>query len=172
MPDPPRRSAWAALAVVTAAALALRLPYLGNQSLWYDEVFTRSLVRMSSIGDVWHGVTATEATPPLYYMVTWAWGKLFRIHSDAALRTTAVLAAPLIAVLSAQGDSRTDHIGSVPLGERLGHAGRELAMGPNVPRAWLEIAGLVLAAAGVAAGLLAARRLSLLRVPAVLAAVA
>src|SRR5205807_3463374 len=286
MPDAPGRSTWAALALVTGAALALRLPYLGNQSLWYDETFTRTIAAAPSITRLWHEVKATEGTPPLYYLLTWGWGKLFGIHSDAALRATsglagaacapaaflalrrfggsraalaatalvaaspmlvwysldaraysllvllslisiwatslvlerptprrflgwalaaaavvwthyfgaflvvaevvlllwrlpearrrtlgwsaaaAVLAAPLIPVLSAQTDARTDFIGSLALGDRIEQAGRQLAMGPNVPRAWLEAIGLVLAAGGLAGGLLAARRTAPRRGPA------
>jgi uncharacterized membrane protein len=277
---------------VTAAAVALRIPYLGNQSLWYDETFTHAIVTAPSIADVWHNIRSTEGTPPLYYLLTWGWAKLFGIHSDAALRATAgvagaasapvafaalrrlvgertalaaaalvaaspmlvwysldarayallvllsfvslwamslilerptrrrwlawalaaaaavwthyfaaflvaaevavllwrlpaarvatlawtalagALAAPLVTVLSAQSDARTDHIGSLPLGSRLGQAGRQLAMGPNVPRAWLEAIGLALAAAGLAAGALAARRDPRPRVPIAIAAIA
>ncbi len=292
MPDAPRRSTWAALALVTGAALALRLPYLGNQSLWYDETFTRTIAAAPSITRLWHEVKATEGTPPLYYLLTWAWGKLFGIHTDAALRATSglagaacvpaafvalrrfvgnraalaaaalvaaspmlvwysldaraysllvllsllsiwatslllerpatrrwigwavasaalvwthyfgaflviaevavllwrlpaargrilawsvaagALAAPLIPVLAAQTDARTDFIGSLALGDRLEQAGRQLAMGPNMPRAWLEAIGLAAAAAGVVAGLLAARRRPRLREPALLAGIA
>jgi uncharacterized membrane protein len=280
------------VAIVTAAAVALRIPYLGNQSLWYDETFTHTIVTSRSIADVWHNIRSTEGTPPLYYLLTWGWAKLFGIHSDAALRATAgiagaasapvafaalrrlvgeraalaaaalvaaspmlvwysldarayallvllslvslwamslilerptrrrglawalaaagaiwthyfaaflvaaevavllwrlpaarvatlawtalagALVAPLVTVLSAQSDTRTDHIGALPLGSRLGQAGRQLAMGPNVPRAWLEATGLALAAAGVAAGALAARREPRLRVPLAIAAIA
>jgi hypothetical protein len=283
---------WGALAIVTAAAVALRIPYLGNQSLWYDETFTHAIVTAPSIADAWDNVKSTEATPPLYYLLTWGFGKLFGIHSDAALRATAgiagaasapaafaalrrltgervalaaaalvaaspmlvwysldarayallvllslvslwalslilerptrrrwlawalaaaaaiwthyfavflvaaevavlawrlprartptlawsalvaALAAPLLPVLSAQSDARTDHIGSLPLGSRIGQAGRQLAMGPNVPRAWLEAVGLALAAAGLAAGVWAARREARLRVPVAIAAIA
>jgi 4-amino-4-deoxy-L-arabinose transferase-like glycosyltransferase len=76
----------------------------------------------------------------------------------AAAAGAALLSAPLVWVISAQSDARTDHIGALPLGERLGQAGRQLAMGPNVPRAWLEVAGLALATGGVVAGLWIARR--------------
>src|SRR5437763_11813001 len=91
MPGPPRRATWAALALVTGAALALRLPYVGNQSLWYDETFTRTIAAAPSITRLWHEVKATEGTPPLYYLLTWGWGKLFGIHTDAALRATSGL---------------------------------------------------------------------------------
>ncbi|MEA2309326.1 MAG: mannosyltransferase [Thermoleophilaceae bacterium] len=292
MPDPPRRVPWAAIALVSVAAAALRIPFLGNQSLWYDETFTRAIVTMPSLGDVWHGVKATEGTPPLYYLVTWVWAKLFGVGSDAALRATAgiagvaaapaafaalrrftggrsalataaivaaspmlvwysldaraysllvllalvsiwalallleapsrrrwiawalaaaaalwthyfaaflvvaevavllwrlpaervrtiawsalvaTLALPLLPVLSAQGDTRTDHIGSLALGDRLEQTGRQLAMGPNVPRAWLEGLGILLIAGGALAGVVATRRATRLRVPLALAAIA
>src|SRR5205823_12295152 len=92
MPEPPRRSGWAALALVTAGALALRLPYLGNQSLWYDETFTRTIAAAPSITRLWHEVKATDGTPPLYYLLPWGWGKLFGIHTDSAPRATSGLA--------------------------------------------------------------------------------
>src|SRR2546428_5469798 len=92
MPRAPRRVTWALLALATAAAFALRIPYLGTQSLWYDETFTRAIASSPSIGDVWHGVKATEGTPPLYYVLTWAWGQLFGIDSDAALRAVSGVA--------------------------------------------------------------------------------
>jgi 4-amino-4-deoxy-L-arabinose transferase-like glycosyltransferase len=282
---------WAALAAVTVAAVALRFPYLGNQSLWYDETFTRSIAAAPSLDSLWYRVKLTEGTPPLYYLVTWAWGKLFGIGSDASLRATAgmagaacapaafaalrrfvddgaalaagalvaaspmldwyaldarsysllvllallslwavsllleeptrrrwagwalaaaaalwthyfaaflvagevvvllwwlpgsrvrtiawsvlvaLLAAPVVPVLSAQTDARTDHIGSLPLGDRLEQAGRQLAMGPNPPRAWLEGIGLALLGVGVLGGVVAARRQPRLRPLLVVAAV-
>jgi uncharacterized membrane protein len=288
----PSRRLWAAVAGVTLAAIALRFPYLGNQSLWYDETFTRSIVTAPSLDSLWFRVKLTEGTPPLYYLVTWLWAKVFGVGSDAALRATAgiagaacvpvafaalrrfvgngaalaaaalvavspmlgwyaldaraysllvllallslwavsllleqatsrrwvawalaaaaalwthyfaaflvagevaallwllpaarlrtigwsavvaLLAAPLLPVLSAQSDARTDHIGSLPLGDRLEQSARQLAMGPNPPRAWLEAIGLVLLGAGLLGGLVAARREPRLRPLVVIAAIA
>jgi 4-amino-4-deoxy-L-arabinose transferase-like glycosyltransferase len=288
---PAPRWVWPALAAATAAAVALRFPYLGAQSLWYDEVFTRAIVRAPGIADVWHGVRATEGTPPLYYLVTWAWAKLFGFGSDASLRATAgiagaacapvafaalrrfvgngaalaaaaivaaspmlgwyaldaraysllvllslvslwalsllleeptprrwvawalacaaavwthyfaaflvagevvvllwrlprarvatvawsalvaLLAAPLLTVLADQTDTRTDHIGSLPLGDRLEQSARQLAMGPNPPRAWLEAIGIAVFGLGVLGGVVAARRHSRLRPLVLVAAV-
>ena len=70
----------------------MRFPFLGTQSLWYDETFTRTVARMPSLAGVWNQVKATEATPPLYYVLTWCWGKLFGIDSDAGLRAVSALA--------------------------------------------------------------------------------
>jgi mannosyltransferase len=288
----PSRRLWAAVAGVAIAAIALRFPYLGNQSLWYDETFTRSIVTAPSLDSLWFRVKLTEGTPPLYYVVTWLWAKVFGVGSDAALRATAgiagaacapvafaalrrfvgngaalaaaavvavspmlgwyaldaraysllvllallslwavsllledptprrwvawtlvaatalwthyfaaflvagevvallwllpaarlrtvgwsalvaLLAAPLLPVLSAQSDARTDHIGSLPLADRLEQSARQLAMGPNPPRAWLEAIGLVLLGAGVLGGLVAARRDPRLRPLVAIAAIA
>jgi 4-amino-4-deoxy-L-arabinose transferase-like glycosyltransferase len=288
---PSSRLLWAGVAAVTVAAIALRFPYLGNQSLWYDETFTRSIAAAPSLDSLWFRVKLTEGTPPLYYVVTWAWAKAFGIGSDASLRATAgsagaacapvafaalrrfagdgaalaaaaivavspmlgwyaldarsysllvllallslwalsllleeptprrwvawtlaaaaalwthyfaaflvagevavllwwlpgsrlrtiawsavvvVLAAPLLPVLSAQTDARTDHIGSLPLGDRLEQGVRQLAMGPNPPRAWLEAIGLVVLGLGVLGGVVAARREPRLRPLVVIGAV-
>jgi mannosyltransferase len=266
-----------ALAGAVVVAAALRFPFLGNQSLWYDETFTREIATASSLGDVWHGVKSTEATPPLYYVVTWIFGKAFGVHSDAGLRmvgavasvasvpvafaavrrfvgrgpalatalliatsplviafaldarayslllllslasiwamsrvledpsrgrwlawvaaataclwthyfggflvlaevcvllwksprrtvvlawsaAVAALCVPLLSLLAVQADSRTDHIGSVPLGSRFEEAARQFAAGPNVPRGLLEAAAIALGFGGLAVGLAAIRR--------------
>jgi uncharacterized membrane protein len=72
----------------------------------------------------------------------------------------AVAVTPLIPVVihqNATGPAST--IAAIPLGSRLESTLRQFAMGPNVPRAWLEAAGLALAVLGIVAGaVLAARR--------------
>jgi 4-amino-4-deoxy-L-arabinose transferase-like glycosyltransferase len=68
----------------------LRLPFLGHQSLWLDEVNTYSIVVRPSVVDVWNGVYQTEATPPLYYLVTWGWTQLVG-SSTAMLRAPAAI---------------------------------------------------------------------------------
>lgn len=75
----------------TAVAALLRLPFLGNQSIWYDETFTANLVSMKGISDLWHGIETLESTPPLYYLQTWLWIKIFGGHGEVALRLTSVL---------------------------------------------------------------------------------
>ncbi|MEA2404630.1 MAG: mannosyltransferase [Thermoleophilaceae bacterium] len=89
----PRSSIWIGLGLAVVAAAAVRLPFLGTQSLWFDETFTRTVVRMPSIAGVWNQVKATEATPPLYYLLTWGWLKLFGSDSDGALRAVSALAS-------------------------------------------------------------------------------
>jgi hypothetical protein len=64
-----------------------------------------------------------------------------------------VFLAPLIPLIAQQnGDERAEFIAGVPLKTRLIDTGRQFAMGSNVPRTWLEAAGLAIAVAGVITG--------------------
>jgi len=88
----PAWAVWAALGGLTAIAFVLRVVFVGQQSLGYEETFTASIVSHSSVAGVWRGVKDTESTPPLYYLVTWLWVKLVGGHGEAALRGTSLLA--------------------------------------------------------------------------------
>jgi len=79
------------LALATLLAAALRLPFLGTQSLWFDETYTIHVVH-GSLGDLWHRVGATESTPPLFYLLTWAWVHVIGSDGAAAVRTVSALA--------------------------------------------------------------------------------
>jgi mannosyltransferase len=82
----------ALLIVATVGAAALRLPFLGHQSFWLDESFTLRIVQQGSLADVWSGVKATESTPPLFYVLVWAWTNLTGSDSEAALRAISAVA--------------------------------------------------------------------------------
>jgi mannosyltransferase len=84
----------ALVASATALAVALRMPFLSHQSLWYDETFTRAIVARGSLSGVLSGVHATESTPPLYYVLTWSWTQVFGL-STAMLRMPGALAGVL-----------------------------------------------------------------------------
>jgi mannosyltransferase len=84
MPRVPR-----ALIALTALAAALRLPTLGSQSLWLDEVLTGNLAR-GSLGDLFHVVAQQEANPPLFYLGEWLWTRLAGT-SELALRLPSAL---------------------------------------------------------------------------------
>jgi len=82
---------------------------------------------------------------------------------------------PLVPLLASQsGDQRAEFIAGIPLSSRLTTTVRQLAMGPNVPRAWLEAVGVLAFCIAVGAGTLIVlrqrRRLPL--VPLALAAAA
>lgn len=87
-----RRLVVAALALATAVAAALRLPFLGTQSLWFDETYTVHVVQAGSLGELWHRIGASESTPPLFYLLTWAWTKLAGSDGAATVRTVSALA--------------------------------------------------------------------------------
>jgi mannosyltransferase len=73
------------LAVCTLAAGLLRFSTLHTQSYWYDEAVTVDILRRS-FGGMLSGVAHSESTPPLYYVVAWAWSKLFGT-SETGLRS-------------------------------------------------------------------------------------
>jgi 4-amino-4-deoxy-L-arabinose transferase-like glycosyltransferase len=278
----------AALVFLTVVAALLRLPFLDHQSLWWDETFTRGIVRQSGLGDVWRQIQATESTPPLYYVLVWLTGgrsaaamrlipalalilavpasyKMARqcAGRNVALATAAVVAtspelvsystdarsyglfvltailsvwaflrllrdpghlrgaawvlasaacvwthyfgifvvgaealallamnaparrvivgwtgvlvvtlAPLVPLVSRQsGDERAQFIAGISLPSRLSATVRQFAMGPNVPRTWLEAAGLLTFGAAVVVGTVVVLRRSS-RMPLALLAVA
>lgn len=69
------RSAQVVLALTVFAA-ALRFGTLDVQSAWLDESATIVLVRRGLGGMLSH-LSASELTPPLYYILVWAWTKVF-----------------------------------------------------------------------------------------------
>lgn len=87
---PAVRSALLWLAGLTAAGLAVRFATLGLQSYHHDEVITAARVLPGSFGHMLHEVRVSESTPPLYYAVAWAWGKLFGL-GEAQLRSLSAL---------------------------------------------------------------------------------
>ena len=89
------RRTWLPLGVVTVLGAALRLPFLSLQSLWYDETFTLAVVEQDSLAKLWDQVRLSESTPPLYYAITWIWGRLIGSTGDAALRAPAAIAGVL-----------------------------------------------------------------------------
>jgi 4-amino-4-deoxy-L-arabinose transferase-like glycosyltransferase len=87
-----RRLVVAVLALATAVAAALRLPFLATQSLWFDETYTSHVVQAGSLGELWDRIGASESTPPLYYLLTWTWVHAFGSDGEGAVRTVSALA--------------------------------------------------------------------------------
>jgi mannosyltransferase len=67
-----------AVAALTALALAVRIPGLG-QSLFGDELFTYDTAAVGSLSDLFHAIRTTEVSPPVFFVVVW----LARRVSDA-----------------------------------------------------------------------------------------
>jgi mannosyltransferase len=70
------RAAIAAVAGLTLLAAVLRV-WASTQGFFGDELFTWNAAHRDSFGDVLDGVDETENTPPLYYLLAWAVGKVF-----------------------------------------------------------------------------------------------
>lgn len=86
-------------------AAALRLPFLGSQSFWFDETYTVHVVAADSLGQLWDRVGASESTPPLYYLLTWGWSQLVGDQGEATVRAVAafaLIAAVPVAYLALQ----------------------------------------------------------------------
>jgi 4-amino-4-deoxy-L-arabinose transferase-like glycosyltransferase len=86
-----RLSRWWPLAALTLAAAALRLSTLGLQSFWYDEAFTPVHVLHPSLWATLRGVSHTENSPPLWYILAWADSRILGT-GEVALRLPSALA--------------------------------------------------------------------------------
>jgi len=88
----------AALAALTALGLAVRFASLDVQSYHHDEVITALRVVPGSFGDMLHAVRESESNPPLYYVLTWAWAKLFGTGEVGLRSLTALFGAATVPV--------------------------------------------------------------------------
>jgi len=84
------RDHWPLLVLIVVAAV-LRLATIGEQSFWYDEAYTPVHVLHASLGATLHTMVHTENTPPVWYVLIWAWSRMFGIGA-VALRTPSALA--------------------------------------------------------------------------------
>ena len=95
--------AWWPLAALLLLAAALRFSTLGLQSFWYDEAFTPVHVLHASLGATLHSVVHTENTPPLWYVLIWAWSRVFGTGAVALRLPSAVFGVATVAVAWAIG---------------------------------------------------------------------
>ena len=102
-PDHARLPAWWPLAALTVLAAALRFSTLDLQSFWYDEAFTPVHVLHPSLAATLHGVVRTENTPPLWYVVIWAWSRIFGVGMIALRFPSAVAGVLTVPVAWAIG---------------------------------------------------------------------
>ena len=71
-------------------AAAVRLPTLAQQSFWLDEGYTVRLMRLT-LRSMLSTIPGTESTPPLYYVLAWAWTRVFGL-TEYGLRSLSALA--------------------------------------------------------------------------------
>jgi hypothetical protein len=79
---------------LTVLGAVVRFVGLGHQGLWFDEANTAQLVHYSP-GNMLGLIPQTESTPPLYYMVAWAWVRVFG-YGTAELRSLSAVAGVLV----------------------------------------------------------------------------
>jgi mannosyltransferase len=82
-----------AVVALTAVAAVVRFVALGHQSFWVDETVTAKLVAEPFTG-LLRALPHSESTPPLYYVLTWCWSRIFGT-GEAALRSLSALAGTL-----------------------------------------------------------------------------
>jgi uncharacterized membrane protein len=87
------RRIWSALALVILAGAAVRFATLDVQSLWFDEAVTAQLLRMH-LGGLLHAIPDSESTPPLYYLLAWAWAHAWGT-GEAGMRSLSALLGTL-----------------------------------------------------------------------------
>lgn len=80
---------WITGALVVIAAV-IRIVVLTNQSYWMDEALTAYEAQLP-LGAMINTVVHVETTPPLYFVLIWAWAHLFG-NGEAALRSVSMLA--------------------------------------------------------------------------------
>lgn len=91
-----RRPVWPwSLAAIVLAGGAVRFATLGVQSFWLDEAVTHQLVTRP-LWSMLSAIPHSESTPPLYYVLAWAWVRVFGagevgLRSLSALFGTATL---------------------------------------------------------------------------------
>ena len=81
----------AALGALTLGAAALRFVALGHQSFDHDEAVTAGRVLHASLWQTLSVLPQSERTPPLYYVLAWAWSRPLGIH-EVGLRSLSALA--------------------------------------------------------------------------------
>src|SRR4051794_26325722 len=88
-----RRWELALLGGLVALAALVRFWNLGAQSYWRDEAYTVWVLR-DSLSAVFDRSAATEAAPPLYYLVGWVWAHVANT-GETQLRSLSAIAGTL-----------------------------------------------------------------------------
>jgi mannosyltransferase len=98
---------WWPLAALLLAAAVLRFSTLGLQSFWYDEAFTPVHVLHASLGATLRSMVHTENTPPLWYVLIWAWSRVFGTGAIALRLPSAVFGVVTVSLAWAIGRELT-----------------------------------------------------------------
>jgi len=79
-------------------AAAIRIIVLDNQSYWQDEALTAYEAQLP-FGAMINTVIHVETTPPLYFVLIWAWAHVFG-NGEVALRSVSMLAGVAVVPIS------------------------------------------------------------------------
>ncbi len=82
------------LGTVVAIGAVLRFTTLGSQSYWSDEASVVHQANMS-FGGMFSSAVSNEANPPLYFVLTWVWVRLFG-SDEVGLRSLSALAGTAV----------------------------------------------------------------------------
>jgi mannosyltransferase len=89
---------------LTCLAAAIRFTALGSQSFWVDETETARLVSKSFPG-LLDGLSRSESTPPLYYVLAWLWSQGFGVGETGLRSLSAVIGTLTVPVAYAAGSA-------------------------------------------------------------------
>ena len=95
---PLERVEWAGLAGLIVLATVLRFATLDLQSFSFDEAFTVGPVLGGSLLDVFDGLSRTESSPPLYYVLAWGWTRPVGLGEVGIRSLSAVLGTALVPI--------------------------------------------------------------------------
>jgi mannosyltransferase len=95
---------------LTVFGAALRFGTLNVQSIWGDEAATMILVHRGFTGMLSH-LAGSESSPPLYYVLVWAWTKLFGAGPLGFRSFSALIGTLTIPVLYAAGKQVSPRVG-------------------------------------------------------------
>jgi mannosyltransferase len=93
---------WSVLGLTFLAA-AVRFPTLGLQSYRHDEAVTAGRVLVPGLAETMHRVWTSESTPPLYYLLAWAWSHLFGVGEWGLRSLSAIFGTATVPVACLAG---------------------------------------------------------------------
>ncbi|GMV40002.1 MAG: hypothetical protein AMXMBFR64_17180 [Myxococcales bacterium] len=97
--SPPRNQP---LLVIVAAALLARVVGIGDESYWYDEIWSLDQVR-KPFGDMLAALAREDVHPPLYSVLLWVWTRLVGESEVASRLLSALVGAAAVVPLYGLG---------------------------------------------------------------------
>lgn len=88
------RRRWLGLTILAATVVGtlMRFPFIADQSMWFDEVFTHRAMSQPNLTGLYRVIEAMETTPPLFFVLTWIVVKTVGQNTDVTIRLLSVVA--------------------------------------------------------------------------------